>query len=281
MRVTVMKKRRRRKPDTNLATGILVVDEDCVWQKPDNLGEEEEGNDSPDEEKPQVDEDIEDSKKTNSDMSPLCKLRTRNDSPSAEPEPRPTGSGRENTDLSLSRKQQSCHDILLPYADQNLDIPLKRKHHQAQSPKPDISISSQGQWGFSNRDDDLSPPWKNKKDPGTGRPGLTDLSQSSHVSEVAYLSLLRKIQKEEKGVHRTGLISGSNIWEGISKKKEEDLLRDDSELDKIMKDRLRWGDPMAHLVKKKHVYQFFIAFDVWQIDGNNVQKEKKKNYCSQ
>lgn len=25
--------------------------------------------------------------------------------------------------------------------------------------------------------------------------------------------------------------------------------RDDPELDKMLKDRLRWGDPMAHLVK--------------------------------
>ncbi|KAJ4702726.1 BUD13-like [Melia azedarach] len=218
MRVTVMKKRRRRKPDTNLATGILVVDEDCVWQKPDNLEEEEEGNDSPDEEKPQVDEDIE--------------VRPRNDSPSAEPEPRPTGSGRENTDLSLPRQQQSRHDILLPDADQNLDIPL-----------------------FPGLDSYLSPPRKSgvRNDTPSARPKLKpvkeDLSRSSRAPEVPYLSPLGKIQKEEKGVHRTGLISGSNIWEGISKKKEEDLLRDDSELDKIM-DRMRWGDPVAHLVKE-------------------------------
>jgi hypothetical protein len=27
------------------------------------------------------------------------------------------------------------------------------------------------------------------------------------------------------------------------------LFRDDPELDKLMKERVRWGDPMAHLVK--------------------------------
>lgn len=27
------------------------------------------------------------------------------------------------------------------------------------------------------------------------------------------------------------------------------VCRDDPELDKLMKERLRWGDPMAHLVK--------------------------------
>ena len=26
-------------------------------------------------------------------------------------------------------------------------------------------------------------------------------------------------------------------------------IRDDAELDSMLKDRLRWGDPMAHLVK--------------------------------
>lgn len=28
-------------------------------------------------------------------------------------------------------------------------------------------------------------------------------------------------------------------------------LRDDPDLDRMLKDRLRWGDPMAHLVKRK------------------------------
>ncbi|KAF5735094.1 hypothetical protein HS088_TW15G00594 [Tripterygium wilfordii] len=30
------------------------------------------------------------------------------------------------------------------------------------------------------------------------------------------------------------------------------FFKDDPELDKMMKDRVRWGDPMAHLVKKKY-----------------------------
>lgn len=34
--------------------------------------------------------------------------------------------------------------------------------------------------------------------------------------------------------------------------------RDDPELDKILKDRLRWGDPMAHLVKVLEV--IFVGF---------------------
>ncbi|KAJ4728763.1 BUD13-like [Melia azedarach] len=455
------KKKKKKKPDTNHGTGVLVVDEDPIWQKPVNL-EEEEGNDSPDEEKPQVEEDIEvrrmkrleqlrlrraynaiaedgsgwvsidlkhqDSKKPDSDMSPPRKLRTRNDSPSPEPAPRPPGSGRENTDLSPPRQRQSRHVTPLPDSDpkpghstglnsdlspprkqrarndspspeprlrptregsdlspprqhrrryhtpspdpnkipeQSTDMdsdlspprksrfrndtpspgpelkPVKedtdlspprqkRKHHQARSPERDISISRQPQRGISNRHDDLSPPRKSKKDPGSGRLGLTDLSRSSHASEVPDLSPPRKIRKEEKGVHRTGLISGGDIREEISKKKKEDLLRfeemdpsvtgrgaeavyrdklqggrisreeylkskekkkekpeekklewgkglaqkreaearlqelelekdkpfartrDDPELDRIMKDRLRWGDPMAHLVKKKH-----------------------------
>ncbi|KAM7266469.1 hypothetical protein ACFE04_004366 [Oxalis oulophora] len=37
----------------------------------------------------------------------------------------------------------------------------------------------------------------------------------------------------------------------IEKEKPFARTRDDPDLDRMMKDRLRWGDPMAHLVKKK------------------------------
>ncbi|KAJ0113203.1 hypothetical protein Patl1_01194 [Pistacia atlantica] len=235
-----------------------------------------------------------------SDLSPPWKRRARNDLPSPELELKPA---REDTDLSPPRQ--------------------RGKHHHTPSPGPDISVSRRANRVSSNRDDmrvselDLSPPRKNKKD--------------------ADLSLPRRTRKEElsvsapsKALPRTGLISGNDIREEISKTKNEDLLRfqgmdpsitgrgaeavyrdkmkgervskddylkskqkgqekpkeiklewgkglaqkreaearvqelelekdkpfarnrDDPELDKMMKDRLRWGDPMAHLVKKKY-----------------------------
>ncbi|CAH9146515.1 unnamed protein product [Cuscuta epithymum] len=37
--------------------------------------------------------------------------------------------------------------------------------------------------------------------------------------------------------------------------------RDDPELDNMLKERLRWGDPMAHLVKKKQADQALLLPD--------------------
>lgn len=461
------KKKKMKKPDSTHATGVLIVDEDPVWQKPVNL-EEEDGNDSADEEKPQVDEDIEvkrmkrleqlrlrrpyngiaedgsgwvslgtprpDSQEPDSDMSPPHKQRTRNDSPSPEPEPMPPGSARDTTDLSpprqrLNRRDTSLHDSDPKSAhssglNSDLSPPRKRrarndspspeprlkptgessdlspprqrqrryhtpspepeqktgkssgldsdlfpprkhrarndipelepglkpagedadlspprqpwKRRQTLSPEPDISVSRRAQRSSSNRDSDLSPPRKNKKDPSSGKPGLP---------VVPDLSPARKIQKDEKGTQRTGLITGKDISQEISNRKKEDLLRfqeldpsvtgrgaeavyrdkkgrriskeeylkskekrkekleekilewgkglaqkreaearlqelelekekpfartrDDPELDKILKDRLRWGDPMAHLVKRKHSEP-----DLQDIGENEKMKE--------
>ncbi|CBI33922.3 hypothetical protein AAG906_033910 [Vitis piasezkii] len=131
------KKKKKTKPDVS---GVLVVDEDPTWQKPVKL--EEEHDDSADEEKPQIDEDIEvkrmkrleqlrskrpyhalsedgsgwvsisaapthsDSGDQNSDVSPPRRQRARYDTPSPEPEPRPSDSGREGSDLSPPRQRQ-------------------------------------------------------------------------------------------------------------------------------------------------------------------------------
>lgn len=136
------KKKIKAKPD---ALGVLVVDEDPVWQKSVNIQEEEEENDSADEEKPVVDEDIEVKrmkrlellrarrpynaiaedgsgwvslplKNLNSDdpiddMSPPRRGRTRNDTPSPEHDAR-TG---KDKDLSPPReRQRQQHTDLSP-----------------------------------------------------------------------------------------------------------------------------------------------------------------------
>ncbi|XP_015896766.3 uncharacterized protein LOC107430445 [Ziziphus jujuba] len=141
------KKKQKTKPE---ALGVLVVDEDPVWQKPVNLEEEEEENDK-DEEVPQVDEDIEvkrmrrleelrarrpynaisedgsgwvslsmkDSNlnNSNSDMSPPRKRMARNDTPSPERELKPSGSNGKNTDLSPSRQRRRRHHTPSPETD--------------------------------------------------------------------------------------------------------------------------------------------------------------------
>ncbi|GAB4858535.1 hypothetical protein Ancab_010010 [Ancistrocladus abbreviatus] len=148
-----MKKKKKKKKAIAEVSGVLVVDEDPVWQKPVKLDEEED-NDSPDE-KPQVDEDIEvkrmkrleqlrsrrpyhgisedgsgwvsisdapkysTSTDQNIDISPPRKRRTRNDTPSPEPEVLPSRTPQEGSELSPSRQRHRHHDSPLPKAKQN------------------------------------------------------------------------------------------------------------------------------------------------------------------
>ncbi|KAL5755683.1 hypothetical protein ACOSP7_020086 [Xanthoceras sorbifolium] len=144
------KKKKGKKPDANRgATGVLLVDEDPVWQKPVKLLEE--SDESPDEEKPQVDEDIEvrrmkrleqlklrrpynviaedgsgwvslgpvhsDSTKQTSDMSPTRKPRARNDTPSPGPEVNLPASDRDDSDLSPVRRRRNRQDTPSPKFD--------------------------------------------------------------------------------------------------------------------------------------------------------------------
>ncbi|XP_020536016.1 BUD13 homolog isoform X2 [Jatropha curcas] len=159
------KKKKKKKKVKSDGPGVLVVDEDPVWHKPIKLEEEE--NDSADEEKPQVDEDIEvkrmkrleqlrakwannaiaedgsgwvslSPKRANfvnqdSDMSPPCRQSTRNDTPSPEPSERPSAGGKD-ADLSPPWQQQKRHYIPPPESD--LSPPRKRRI-QNDTPSPD------------------------------------------------------------------------------------------------------------------------------------------------
>uniref|UniRef100_A0A803L5T3 BUD13 homolog n=1 Tax=Chenopodium quinoa TaxID=63459 RepID=A0A803L5T3_CHEQI len=163
-----------------VAAGVLVVDEDPVWQKPVSFDEEEE-NDSPDE-KPQVDEDIEfkrmkrleelrarrsyneisedgsgwvpvsDAPKSStthdlsSDISPPRNRKARFDTPSPEPGMDASDSGREVIDLSPPRQ--------------------RRQRNDSPSPGPD---------DFGRESSDLSPPRQRKKN--------NDFPSSKHVSK--------------------------------------------------------------------------------------------------
>ncbi|GLT81203.1 hypothetical protein SLA2020_526010 [Shorea laevis] len=262
------------------------------------------------------------------DLSPPRKRRARNDTPSPEPVLKPV---RKDSDLSPPRQRQSHHDTSSPGADLS---PPRRSRPQTsenfQRKKPDSAFSP---------DLDLSPPRRNIKD--SRKHGSPDITQRTHrhpdknVSSHANVDLSppRKDRKEPKERPKTGLISGSEIREEISKTKKDDWrrfkemnpsvsgrgaeavyrdkitgeritkkeflksqqkveekpkekelewgkglaqkreadarlqelelekdkpfsrTRDDPELEKMLKDRVRWGDPMAHLVKKKHSEQ--------------------------
>lgn len=172
------KKKKRKtkiKPD---ASGVLVVDEDPVWQRPINLDEEENDKDSADE-KPQVDEDIEVRRMKrleqlrarraynaiaedgsgwislspkrkniddmNSDISPPRRQKSRNDTPPPEPGLRPLGCGGDDVDLSPLRQ---------------------RKHHHTPSPDPNGKRAPS-----IHSDSDISPPRRSRARIDSPSPG--------------------------------------------------------------------------------------------------------------
>ncbi|KAL0006185.1 hypothetical protein SO802_013746 [Lithocarpus litseifolius] len=213
------KKKVQSKPD---ATGLSVVDEDPVWQKTVNLEEENSG-DSADEEKPQVNEDIEvkrmrrleqlrarraynaisedgsgwvslspkclNSNDPNSDMSPPRKQRIRNDTPSPEPE---QNSGRDNIDFSPPR----------PNLNNDMSPPRKRRvRNDSPSPEPGVKLSTdllnsdmspprrrQVLADNDRRNPDISPPRRGRR----GSPYQDDF----HASLGSDLSPPRKSRKD-------------------------------------------------------------------------------------
>ncbi|XP_027075738.1 BUD13 homolog [Coffea eugenioides] len=131
------KKKKKKKKAKQVDTGVVVVDEDPIWQKPVRIEEEEE-NDSADEEKPLVDEDIEVKR-----MKRLELLRAR----------RPFGSISEDGSgwVSISDAPKTSN-----FSDKVLDIsPPRRRRADTPSPEHDLRSSS-------GRDADLSPPRKRR-----------------------------------------------------------------------------------------------------------------------
>ncbi|XP_010499737.1 PREDICTED: BUD13 homolog [Camelina sativa] len=179
------KKKQKKKPVKPEAKGVLVVDEDPVWQKQVDPEEDESENDSA-EEKPVVDEDIEvkrmrrleeikarrahnaiaedgsgwvtlppSREDTASDISPPRRQRTRNDSPSPEPEPRRAVADRAETDMSPPRRRKR-HNTPSPEPnrkyDSDMSPPRKRKaRNDSPSPEPEDKVPK-------NMSEDLSPP---------------------------------------------------------------------------------------------------------------------------
>ncbi|KAK1373795.1 putative ubiquitin-conjugating enzyme E2 [Heracleum sosnowskyi] len=207
------KKKNQKKPDVS---GVLVVDEDPVWQKP-VVPEEENDDDSADEEKPQVDEDIEVKRMkrleqlkarrpyglisddgsgwvsvnnapqklidSNSDMSPPRKRRSRNDTPSPEPELRPDA---EIVDQSPPRQRRRRYHSPSDSIDEKVDLsPPRKRRASLNNPSPErVRITSKS----GHADLDMSPPRRGRRD----SPGRVD----SRLSPGEDLSPPRKSRSD-------------------------------------------------------------------------------------
>ncbi|XP_061373531.1 uncharacterized protein LOC133315874 [Gastrolobium bilobum] len=213
------KKRKQKKKSQPQATGLLVVDEDPTWQKPIDLGEENDDNSS-DGDKPQIDEDIEvkrmkrleqlkarrpyhaisedgsgwislSSKSANptdlnNDMSPPRKRRVQNDTPSPEPELNPSTSNRKGVDLSPSDQLLKRYDTPSPEHDSQL-AHFKGLNSDLSPPRKhtvqSVTILATREPRSSEskfEDTDLSPPQKRRK--GHRTPSVQPDTDSAHIS---------------------------------------------------------------------------------------------------
>ncbi|ESW04216.1 hypothetical protein PHAVU_011G076400 [Phaseolus vulgaris] len=104
----------------------------------------------------------------------------------------------------------------------------------------------------------------NKMDPSiSGRgaePVYRDKIKGVRISKEEYLKSKQKVEEKPKEIEIEWGKGLAQKREAEARLKELELekekpfarTRDDPELDKMLKERLRWGDPMAHLVKKKY-----------------------------
>ncbi|GAB2213479.1 hypothetical protein Drorol1_Dr00021525 [Drosera rotundifolia] len=349
------KKRKKKKVKKSKvdANGVLVVDEDPVWQKPVKLEDEEDDNDSPDE-KPVLEEDVDvkrmkrleqlrarrpyngisedgsgwvtvsDVPKSSSgddrsgDISPPRRGRTRNDTPSPDPglcdavpcegdgdlsPPRPRT---RRYDSPSSKCAQRSSDISPPrqpgrrspsvYDSRNLERedfspPRKRRLTEVSSQQlrlhPNEKDASQSYVAV-----DLSPPRKSKEKQKTGlvtgrdikeeitkkkkedlarfremdpsisgrgaEPVFRDKKKGDRISKDLFMKSEKKEEKPKdikvewgKGLAQKREAEDKLIELELEKERPFARSRDDPELDNLLKERVRWGDPMAHLVKKK------------------------------
>ncbi|KAL1315348.1 hypothetical protein HN51_042115 [Arachis hypogaea] len=91
-------------------------------------------------------------------------------------------------------------------------------------------------------------------------PVYRDKIKEVHISKKKYSKSKQKIEEKprEKEIEWGKGLAQKREAEARMKELETEKdkpfarSRDDPELDNMLKDRLRWGDPMAHLVKKKY-----------------------------
>lgn len=204
------------------------------------------------------------------DISPPRRRRTRNDTPSPEPKARPSA------DLSPPRRRQKGIQSLPDIS----DVSPPRRGSRAQGDSradqaTDSSTTKQGpKTGLVSGKDIKEEIDRTKKEDWlrfqemdplvSGRnaePVYRDKITGQRMSKEEFLKSKKK--KEEKEKPKEIKLE----WgKGLAQKREMEVRlqelegekdkpfarsRDDPELDTMLKERVRWGDPMAHLVKKK------------------------------
>ncbi|KAH6804664.1 pre-mRNA-splicing factor of RES complex protein [Perilla frutescens var. frutescens] len=211
------KKKKKRKAKLDVA-GVIVVDEDPIWQKPVKIDDEE---DSADEEKPVVDEDI-DVKR----MRILEQLRSQ----------RPFGVISEDGSGWVSVASTPNY---MKSEDQSCDIsPPRKRRPRNDTPSPEHHLKD----AVSDKDTDLSPPRWQQRDKHDSKfqdssyasaadrliDNLNDYDTTGPTPTDSDLSPPRKKHKESPILSnrpKAGLLSGEDIRKQIDKEKKESWSR--------------------------------------------------------
>ncbi|XP_022155542.1 BUD13 homolog [Momordica charantia] len=228
------KKKKKKKKKTTVATkpnalGVLVVDQDPVWQKPIII--EEDNADNSTDEEPQVDEDIEvkrmrrleelkakrpynsisedgsgwvslspnraNSSTVNSDISPPRRRRARNDTPSPRNELEPPVSGEEGNDISPVWRRQGQHHTSLEHDEKPTSSaypssdssPPRKQKVYRDSP---LQGANSGHLDSAQEDIDLSPPRQRRKRYHTPSPEPDEKQTVRSVSPQSDISPPRR-----------------------------------------------------------------------------------------
>ncbi|CAN1323108.1 BUD13 homolog [Linum perenne] len=202
-------------------------------------------------------------------MSPPRQNATRNDTPSPEPE-----RSRENmhrhfsSDISPPRKQRSrsgvptCSSANDNLLNDDLSPPRKKRAEVGAKEQPITGLVSGRDMSkeiLRKKKDDMLREMAPDVSGKGAEPVYRGKKAGERISKEEYLK--SKERKEEKpkekkiewgkGLAQKREVEAKLLELEVEKEKPFARTRDDPELDKMLKDRLRWGDPMAHLVKKR------------------------------
>ncbi|KAF2316295.1 hypothetical protein GH714_041636 [Hevea brasiliensis] len=155
------------------------------------------------------------------------------------------------------------------HASLNQDISLTRKN---QEPSDPVSSKGRPKTGLITGHDIMQEISKTKRDDllrfeqmdpslsGRGAEPIFRDKKGQRISKEEYLKSKQKVEekpKEKKLEWGKGLAQKRDAEARLQELEQEKdkpfaRTRDDPDLDKMLKERVRFGDPMAHLVKKKH-----------------------------
>ncbi|KAG6512311.1 BUD13 homolog isoform X2 [Zingiber officinale] len=210
------KRKKKEKVKPSFMGGILVVDEDPVWQKPVQI--EQEGSES----ETALSSDLSPPRRTRP-QSPEA-IRSRNSSPGDLSPPRKT--------RKVLVEKEPRRGGLLSAKELREENDRTRKEALSRFASLDPSLSGKS----------AEPVYRDAKGKAISKEELLKPKEEEKPKE--------KKLEWGKGLAQKRQAEANTRDLEIEKDKLFARTKDDPDLDKMLKERVRWGDPMAHLVQK-------------------------------